>query len=126
MNPMVDVKDYADIIGVGVRTVMNYLAADRIPGARKVAGKWMIPADAQPTQHAVIQHRVPAADIIATPTPEPVAPIRIKRQPVPVAVLAQQWGLPADTVRRWAKAGEGGLSLSTGPQSAHYVWVELA
>lgn len=47
---LLPVADFATRAGLSVRQVQRYLADGRLPGATKVGGKWLIPADAQPVE----------------------------------------------------------------------------
>lgn len=55
---MVSIDAFAAQHGVATRTVRRWLDAEQIAGAVKVAGKWMIPAD------AVVQQKQPASEIV--------------------------------------------------------------
>lgn len=46
LAPMLSIDAFAAQHNVATRTVRRWLDADRIPGAVKVAGKWLLPADA--------------------------------------------------------------------------------
>jgi hypothetical protein len=128
MNALQSITEFAKARDVTPRTVNNWLQANRLPGARKVDGKWLIPSDAElaaPPRDAVATTSTPAPVPVAAPA-YAVPVFMPKRRPIPIDAVAAEFGVPAATIRRWAKAGEGGLSLSTGPTGAHFVWIEAA
>jgi hypothetical protein len=78
VDSMLGVKQYAEHVGAGERTVRTWLADGRLPGARKLNGTWMIPADERPVeaQPGGIVPAAPWQDIVqhmpqpdAAPTP---------------------------------------------------------
>lgn len=114
MNTLLPIPDFAKARGVTERTVSNWLAAARLPGAQKHGGRWMIPADVQLQPAAgsaqLVEYRSESA---ITPvftwndddTPEaPVESIadRIARLPafVPLDVVAELYGLTEYAIRR--------------------------
>jgi hypothetical protein len=71
---MLSVKAYAAASGLSPRQVQRYLAEQRLPGASKVAGAWLIPSDARPveaTSYDVVpvSHPVASYDVAATSSP---------------------------------------------------------
>ena len=126
MNALLTITEFAKAREVTPRTVNNWLAADRLAGARKLDGKWMIPAEAvvgPPRGGALdVTTSAPAVGVVAPSYAPPV--FMPRRRPIPIAAVAAEFDVPVETVRRWARAGEGGLSLSSGPHGSHYVWIE--
>lgn len=58
---MLTVNDYAERADLSPRQVQRYLADGRLPGARKIGGKWLIPATARPSSYDVVPTSQPAA-----------------------------------------------------------------
>lgn len=52
VDSMLGVKQYAEHVGAGERTVRTWLADGKLTGARKLNGVWMIPADDRPVESA--------------------------------------------------------------------------
>jgi hypothetical protein len=68
-SPLLGLDDYAARHEISARTARRYLDAGLIPGARKVHGRWAIPADAvrqTPTTSAVAATRPAAAPAALT------------------------------------------------------------
>jgi len=130
---MLDRDAYAKHVGVSARRVADYLRLGELPTATKdPAGKWWIPADAvrvpRPGAAAMVavRNRMADAGVVAVPEAAEAAlpAFAARRRPFPIAEAAALFGVPVETVRRWAAHGDGGLSLSSGPHGAHYVWIE--
>jgi hypothetical protein len=71
---MLTAKAYASAADLSLRQVQRYLAEQRLPGAAKVAGAWLIPSDARPveaTSYDVVPVSQPGAsyDVVATSSP---------------------------------------------------------
>jgi hypothetical protein len=72
---MLTVKAYAATANLSPRQVQRYLAEQRLPGAAKVSGAWLIPSDARPveaTSYDVVPATSPAGpsyDVAATSSP---------------------------------------------------------
>jgi len=129
---LLSVRAYADSVEVNHRTVRDWLARGLLPTAfhdtRRV---WWIPADARKAEvpvapRADVATRSDAHSLTSSPEWGLMQSFTPKRRPFPIAEVAAAWGLPVETIRRWAREGVGGLELCTGPHSAHYVWIELA
>jgi hypothetical protein len=63
---MLTVADYAERADLSARQVQRYLADGRLPGARKIGGKWLIPATARPSSYDVVPTSQPGgAELLA-------------------------------------------------------------
>jgi len=58
---MLTVNDYAERADLSARQVQRYLADGRLPGARKIGGKWLIPSTARPSSYDVVTTSQPVA-----------------------------------------------------------------
>lgn len=103
LDAMLSVTQYAAHVNAGERTVRTWLADNRLPQARKVDGKWMIPADARPVdqapeQPAGVVDLLPAAGL--PQVPQGVAALDALPVFVPVDQAAAILGVPAGAIRR--------------------------
>lgn len=73
---LLPLEAFASHVGISVRQVKRYLAEDRLPGAAKVDGRWLIPTDARPV----------------TVTSRDVTPVT--RRDVSRDVTAMSWDVP--------------------------------
>jgi hypothetical protein len=99
----VDKADYARIIERSERVVERYLAGGRIPGAIKdERGKWIMPADAQPTSSDVVPLNPPSG-------PSPIGVLDQLAAPGPrlytLEEYAEKLGTSVGGVRRLGDAG---------------------
>lgn len=107
VDSMLGVKQYAEHVGAGERTVRTWLADGRLPGARKLNGVWMIPADERPTDAA------PAAELVAMPHMPQVASVELAGGPgrlelelaeapafLELDAAARMLGIPVSAIRR--------------------------
>jgi len=128
-------EQYAAHVGVSRRRVADYLRLGELPTARKVDGKWWIPADAVrvPVPGAAamvsVRNRMAEAGVVALPTiedaPEAPAAFIPRRRAFHPADAAALIGAPtAATAVRWARAGTAGLELTTGPHGEHMIFIE--
>lgn len=71
---MLPLKEWAELYGVSIRTVHNYLAAEKLSTATKLNGSWLISSDeAPPMKGAKAQTTIVVGESPAT-RPEPVTP----------------------------------------------------
>lgn len=65
VEQMLGVKQYAEHVGAGERTVRTWLADGRLRSARKLGNVWMIAADDRPAD--AVQQPAPAGELVTLP-----------------------------------------------------------
>jgi hypothetical protein len=122
MSTMQSSTAYAAALGLSLRQVQRYLAEQRLPGATKVAGAWLIPSDARPveaTSYDVVPVSQPGASYDVAATSSPLGALGTLED------AAELLGTTVGGVRRMA--ADGLLTVGRyGPRGALRVYVAPA
>jgi hypothetical protein len=102
---MLTVNDYAERAALSPRQVQRYLADGRLPGARKIRGKWLVPATSRPSSYDVVATSSESAELLpAVFEAEPARP-RLGFELLTLDEAAAELGTTTGGVRRLAAVG---------------------